>query len=342
MKIRRSLVLLDPAPRTADEIFEPEARRRLDERFEVLERGARPVDAFYAEHLPAASFVVGQPPLDAAAIDGAPALRAVINVEGNFLQNTDYAACFAAGVHVLTISPVFARPVAELALGLALALARDIPRAHQSFVDGDERYGLDGNADARLLHGCTLGFVGFGDLGRAILPLFAPFRPEVLVYDPWLSPELLHREGIPTGSLEQVLSRSDVVMVVATVTADSRGLIGAEELALMPSGASFVLLSRADVVDFEALREACASGRLRAATDVLPSEPLPADSPLRRTPNLLLSAHRGGALRSALSEIGERVVADLALMDAGLPPQNCKRAERELVARLESRPVERS
>ena len=245
-------------------------------------------------------------------------------------------------MHVLTISPVFARPVAELALGLTLALARDVHGAHADVVAGRERYGLDGNRSARLVAGATLGFVGFGDLGRAIHALFAGFRCEVLVHDPWLSPELLAREGFESVSLDELLERADIVHVVAAVTAESRHLIGARELARMPHGASLVLLSRADVVDFPALLDACRAGRIRAATDVFPEEPLPPDHPARTTPNLLLSAHRAGALDGALLEIGERVVADLELMARDLPPQNCKRAEPELVGRLRSRPVERS
>lgn len=182
------LVLLDPAPRTAAEILAPAVRARLEAGFDVIERGGADPTAFYAAHLPRAAFIVGQPALDAAAIASAPHLRAVVNVEGNFLQNVDYPALFAHGVHALVVSPVFAQPVAELALGLTLALARDIPAAHACFADGSERYGLAGNDNARLLDRCALGFVGFGDLGRAILRTFAGFRPRVRVFDPWLSP----------------------------------------------------------------------------------------------------------------------------------------------------------
>ena len=338
----RPLVLLDPAPRTAEEILAPATRARLDAGFEVIERGDAAPAAFYAEHLPRAAFVVGQPALDAAAIATAERLRALVNVEGNFLQNVDYAALFARGARALVASAVFARPVAELALGLTLSLARDIHGNHAAFADASERYGLAGNRRARLLDRCELGFVGFGDLGRAVLDVFAGFRPRVRAFDPWLSPDVLRREGIEPVGLEELLSGSDVVQVVASVTPESVRLLGAPELALMRPDALLVILSRADVVDFGALAEACREGRIRAATDVLPEEPLAADDPLRDVPNLLLSAHRAGALESALLEIGERVVADLELMARGLPPQNCKRAEPELVGRLRSRPVARS
>ncbi len=108
----------------------------------------------------------------------------------------------------------------------------------------------------------------------------------------------------------------------------------------MRPGTMVILLSRADVVDIDALMNACANGHIAAATDVFPEEPLAVDHPLRTTPNLILSAHRAGALQSALHEIGERVVADLMLLSRGLPPQNCKRAEIELVGMMQSKPVE--
>lgn len=336
------IVLLDPQPRLAQDIFSPLVHEQLLADFHVIERAEEEPAAFYARHLPSAEFIVGQPDLTASMIEGATALKAIINVESNFLQNMDYNACFQQKIHVLTVSPVFAQPVAELALGLALALARDIPQAHQSFVESRELYGLEGNQSARLLNRCNLGFVGFGDLGRAILKVFAGFSPTVRVYDPWISPEVLRREGIQPCSLEEVLMLSDVIPVVATVTDQSSQLLGQRELALIPSGALLLILSRAEVVDFDALVEACNAGSIRAATDVFPVEPLPPSHPIRSTSNLIFSAHRAGALQSALFEIGERTLADLQLMKMGLPPQNCKRAEYELVHRVRSKPVDKS
>ena len=117
------LVLLDPYPRTKGEIFTDKLLEELHSRFTVIERNETDVESFYQRHLPSASFIIGQPPLRADELDKATNLLALINVEGNFTQNIDYQACFSNNVHVLSISPVFAQPVAELALGLALSLA---------------------------------------------------------------------------------------------------------------------------------------------------------------------------------------------------------------------------
>ncbi len=335
-------VLYDPAPRTTAEIFSPRDYDSFTQEFNVIENTDSDTSRFFQTHIASADYIVGQPALDTALLSQAKKLKALINVESNFLQNMDYQYCFQHQIHVLTVSPVFAQSVAELALGLTLSLARDIPNAHSRFVDGNEQYGLEGNQQATLINRCKLGFIGFGDLGRAILRVFDGFSPSVQIYDPWLSPEVLAREGLQTASLDTVLSQSDVVMVVATVTDDSTALLQQAQFSSMKPGAMLILMSRAEVVDFDAMLAACASGHIRAATDVFPEEPLAASHPARSTPNLILSAHRAGALTDALLEIGERTLADLRLMSKGLPPQNCKRAEFELVERVRSKPVDKT
>jgi phosphoglycerate dehydrogenase-like enzyme len=107
----------------------------------------------------------------------------------------------------------------------------------------------------------------------------------------------------------------------------------------MKPGSAFILLSRAGVVDFDALMAAVARGHIVAASDVFPEEPLPLDHPVRSLEGFLLSAHRAGALDLAFTRMGDMVLEDMALLDKGLPPQLCKRAERETVSRMRSRPV---
>ena len=132
------------------------------------------------------------------------------------------------------------------------------------------------------------------------------------------------------------------MFVVAAVTSENQKFLGAEAFASMRKGASFILLSRADVVDFDALMDAVESGHIRAASDVYPIEPLPLDHRVRSINGFLLSAHRAGALDIAFERMGDMVLEDMALMDKGLPPLRCKRAERETVARMQSRPVTRN
>jgi phosphoglycerate dehydrogenase-like enzyme len=139
-----------------------------------------------------------------------------------------------------------------------------------------------------------------------------------------------------------VLSRSDFVFVVASVTSDNQGFLGAHAFAQMRKGAAFILLSRAAVVDFDALMAAVRLGHIVAASDVFPEEPLPADHPVRRLPGFLRSAHRAGALDVAFKRMGDMVLEDMDLIDRGLPPLRGKRAERETVSRMRSKPVTRN
>jgi len=166
--VKKPLVLVDPWPRRREMIFTDDQWARLEAMADVVSSdGNAPMAAATVEGaLARVTAILGQTDLPAERIERAPQLRAVINVEGNFFPNVDYEACFARGVEVLCIAPVFALPVAEMALGLALDLARGITAGDLAFREGRERYGLAGNADAFLLSGTTVGIVGFGNLGQ--------------------------------------------------------------------------------------------------------------------------------------------------------------------------------
>ncbi|MBX9455166.1 MAG: hydroxyacid dehydrogenase [Rhizobium sp.] len=335
-------VIFDPEPRAAQDIFTPADQERFMKSHDVVAWNGEDRDAFYRRHLPDADVVISQQPMEKPQLDLAPKLRCIINIETNFLPNVDYETCFQRGIHVIAPSSVFAAPVAEIGLGMALSLARGIHTAHGDFVAGRELYGLEGNHEAELLVGADVGFVGFGDLGRAVHRLLAGFQPKIRAFDPWLSDGALERLGVIPASLDEVLSKSRFVFVVATITTENAHLLNAEKLALMQKGAKLLLLSRAAVADFAALKEAAGSGRIHVATDVFPEEPVAADDPIRQVPNILFSAHRAGALTSALENIGKLVLEDLGQIARGLPPIACKRAERETVMRLRSKPIDKS
>ena len=334
------IILVDPLPRTLDLIMEPDVRARLERlgRLVVSEDGPMP-DATVEAHLPDTVLILGQTALPRERLERAPKLKGVINVETNLLPNIDYAACQERGVWVLTPAGAFASAVAEAALGMALDLARGITAADRAFRAGTERYGLEGNTDTFRFAGAPVGLIGFGDLGRSLRELLRPFRNPVRVYDPWLPPELVRRHDAEPVTLDALLDASRVIFMFATTTSENAAMLGAREFARMPRGAAFLLMSRAAVVDFPAMLDAVRRGRIRAATDVFPSEPVAADDPVRTLEGLLLSAHRTGGTRDALHEIGRMAVADAELILRGLPPQLCRRADPGVAARLRSKPV---
>lgn len=336
----RDVILVDPLPRTLDLIMEPSVRARLEGLGELIVSEDRQMPAEMVErHLPDTVLIFGQTDMPKARLDRAPKLKAIINVESNFLPNIDYQACVERGIWVITPASAFASPVAEAALAMALDLARGITRADRDFRAGTEAYGLEGNTDTFRFAGAPVGLIGFGDLGQEFRALIRPFKNRVRVFDPWLPSEIITREDCEPATLDEVLSQSRVVFVFASVTSENEGFIGAREFALMKPGAAFLLMSRAAVVDFPAMLEAAASGHIRVATDVFPEEPVPADDPVRQTPGLLLSAHRTGGTRDAFYALGSMAVADAELILKGLPPRLCRRADPATAMRLRSKPV---
>lgn len=338
----KPIVLSAPAPRSLDLIFEPDRRRQLHDTYEVIETTEAALATLPAEVLHKARYILGQPPISTDTLMQLKSLRAVLNVESNLIDNMPYDRLFERGVHVLTTGAVFAVPVAELGLGLALDLARGITDADLDFRSGVEKWGGEGNSAATLLSGSDIGLIGYGDLGRALRTVLAGFQPTLRVYDPWLPRSLLVADGVVPASLNEVLSQSDTVFVVASVTSENQHFLGSAEFARMRRGAKLILLSRAEVVDFDALIAAVQNGHIRAASDVFPQEPLPPDHPVRGLAGFLRSAHRAGAMDVAFKRMGDMVLEDMALMDRGLPPMTCKRAERETVSRMRSKPVDRN
>ena len=295
----RPLIVIDPQPRSFEEIFEPRIWARLEELGELAIHegpGRMPAKRFDS-YLPDMELLIGQSDMPKARLDRAPKLRAIINVETNFLPNVDYETCFARGVHVLAPGSAFARPVAEMALGMAIDLCRGVTAADRAMRAGNEKWLLDGAEGCFSLYGASVGLIGFGDLARAFVPLLEPFACPVKAYDPWISDHFMGGFGVAAASLEEVLKTSQVIVVFAAVTSANRGFLGKREFEMIAPGSVFLLMSRAGVVDFPEFLRQVESGRFRAATDVFPQEPAPHDEPARRSEGLLLSPHRAGAMK---------------------------------------------
>jgi len=338
----KPLVVCAPEPRTLELIFTAPELALLRERYRLVETSADAVAGLSPEILGEARYILGQPPLSKKTLGSMTSLRCVFNVESNLIDNMPYDTLFERGIHVVTTGAVFAEPVAEIGLGFALALARGIVDGDVDFRHGREKWGGDGNATARLISGSRIGLIGFGDLGKALNRVLSGFRATVIAHDPWLPPSILADHGVIPVSLDAVLSTSDFVFVVAAVTSENEGFLGRAAFARMTKGAAFILLSRAGVVDFDALMDAVESGHIVAASDVFPEEPLPSAHRVRGLDGFLRSAHRAGALDVAFKRMGTMVLEDMALLDRGLPPMRCKRAERETVSRMRSKPVTRN
>ena len=340
----RPLIVIDPQPRALGEIFDAAAWDRLKSFGDLaVHEGLGPMLAErFDSLLPEMTLLIGQSDMPRERLDRAPKLRGIVNVETNFLQNVDYETCFERGIHVLAPSSAFAKPVAEMALGMAIDLCRGVTEADRAMRARREKWLLEGAAGCFSLYGARVGVIGFGDLARAFVPLIAPFGCAIKAYDPWMSDHFMAGHGVAAASLEEVLGASRVIVVFAAVTSENQGFLGKREFDLITPGSVVLLMSRAGVVDFPEFLRQIESGRIRAATDVFPIEPAPLDDPARDIEGLLLSPHRAGAMTDSLLEIGRQTVADADLILRGLPPLSCRRAQRETVARSRSKPIARS
>ena len=330
----KPIVLVDPHFRRMDEIFSAADRARLDGMVEVVWGQDEPMPPdLAAEALREAVAVVCADWRYGLALESAANLRAIIAVSGGFPDTLDYGRCFARGIRVLSAAPAFGRQVAEMALGMALACSREIVAGDMALRAGSELWGHRGNADTFMLFGKPVGLIGYGGLARCLRPLLEPFGCPVAVYDPWLGAGYLRSQGVTPVDLPELLASSRVIFVLATPSAENRALLSRALLELIQPGAVLALVSRAHVVDFDALTELVLAGRFKAAIDVFPTEPLPLEHPIRTAAGAVLSAHRAGSVKEGLWEIGEMVVDDLEAIVRGLPPQRLQAAQPEVIER---------
>ena len=252
-------------------------------------------------------------------IAASPSLKLVAICRGGPV-NVNIEAATRAGVLVSYTPGRNATATAEHTVGMILASLRQIPQRHREVVDGQWRsdYYIFDNVGAEI-GSSTVGVVGYGAVGRRVAAVMAAFGARVLVYDPWADEPA---EGMTrVDSLGELLAGSDVVTVHARVTAENRGMIDADALALMPEGSVLVNCARGELVDYDAVCDALDAGRLFAAGfDVLPQEPLPPGHRLLRTPRVTITPHLAGASKEA-ARIAARIGAeDIAAFAAGRRP----------------------
>lgn len=284
-----------------------------------------------------ASILIGVPSYGVGDVDekAAPHLKAIMEVGGAHprRESVDYETCFRRNIRVLSCAPAFAKMVAELALGHALAALRNIVDADRRIRRGDEKWGWRGQADICTLYNATVGIIGYGNLARELRQLLAPFNCKLHAYDPWLPDTYLEDQGIKPMALEALLQTCDVSFVLAIPTRENRELLTREKLEQIKPGAVLVLASRSHLVDFNALIELANAGKFRATIDVYPEEPPPPDHPVRETENTVLTCHMAGGIDPAFYDIGKRVTDDVEAIAAGLPPLSMQTAQPEFVAR---------
>ena len=254
-------------------------------------------------------------PFDAAMLQALPNLRLLVTTG---LRNAaiDLAAARAQGVTVCGTRAASA-PAAEMAWALLLAAIRHVPDEAQGLREGRPWQRTLG----RELAGRTLGVLGLGKLGKTIVRYAQAFDMKVVG---WTRTENAARSaalGIDAApGLDDLIARRDVLSLHATLTPQTRGLIGARELALLKPGAILVNTARGPLVDEAALIAALtARPDLTAALDVFDVEPLPLDHPFRRLPNVVATPHLGYVTRETYAAWHQDAVAVIAAYLDGAP-----------------------
>ncbi len=243
--------------------------------------------------------IVGLDPVTAAVLDAGP-LRVVVRF-GSGTDNIDLAAAGQRGAKVASTPGANARSVAELTIGLLLALAR-----HLVLHDREVRSGAWSRHTGIELAGRRLGIVGYGAVGRQVAAIARAIGMEVVASDPFV-----READVPLVDLKALLTSSDAVTLHAPLADDTRGMIGAAELARMRPHALLVNTSRGGLVDERALAETLAAGRIRgAAFDAFEREP-PEASPLLALDNFIASPHAGAATVEAARRTGVAAVREL-------------------------------
>ncbi|MFT3875730.1 MAG: 2-hydroxyacid dehydrogenase [Propioniciclava sp.] len=266
-------------------------------------------------------------PVSSKVMDAMPNLR-VVGVSRAGVENVNVAEATSRGIAVFHVMGRNAHAVSDFAIGMMLAEARNIGRAHHAIKTGEWRKTFSNSAIVPEISGRTIGLVGFGYIGSLVAKKLSGFDVRVLVYDPYTAAEVLTEAGVEPASLETVLSESDIVSLHARLSDDNKGMIGAEQIALMKPTAILVNTARAGLIDEPALAEALRENKIAgAALDVFSTEPIPADHPFLDLDNVTLTTHLAGTTADALANSPFLLMADIAALLTGGKPRFLKNPE---------------
>ena len=297
---------------------------RADATVEVLEA---PDQAAVLSRIAEADAVLVRSGLTAEAATAGERLR-VVSVHGVGYDDVAVADLSKRGVPVAVIDGVNATTVAEHAMFVMLALAKQCFAHDRAVREG--RWAVRSSFAARDVLQKTLLIVGMGRIGREVAKRAAPFGMEVLAYDPYVDAPAMGADGAAKAEdLQAALGRADVVTLHVPSTDETENMIGAAELAAMRPDALLINTARGEVVDHAALCDALKSGAIAGAgIDVFAGEPPPADDPLFGFDNVILSPHTAGLTEECGARMGIATAENaLAGLDGRLDPDLVVNAE---------------
>lgn len=244
-------------------------------------------------------YVAGLDYITADIIEKMPASLKVISRYGAGVDRVDIPACNRKGITLTNTPGANATAVCELAFGLMLSAARNIPSLHRAVEQGQWP-----RSDGMELAGKTLGIIGLGAIGKKLALRAQAFDMTVQAFDPFLDRDFASAHGIADVRLDHLLNTSDVVSLHVPLTEQTRHMINAGSLALMRKGAIIINTARGGLIDEEAAAAALRDGKLRGlGLDAFEQEPL-RDSPLTGLPGVVFTPHTGAHTAEAVFNMG--------------------------------------
>lgn len=240
--------------------------------------------------------------IDRATMLECPNLKA-IGRPGVGVDDVDVAAATELGIPVVIAPGANTRSVAEHAMAMMFACAKDLIRSDREMRKGN--FGIRSSYKAFELCGKTLGLVGYGHIGSVLAGMAAGIGMNVIVYDPFVKREAVEEAGYGyRAAMADVLREADVVSLHTPLTPETRNMIGEAELKLMKKDAILINCARGGIVDEVALNRALDAGRIHSAgTDVVVHEPISTDDPIFAHDNIVVSPHMAGQTREAASGV---------------------------------------
>lgn len=307
------------------EVFSTRALARLERAVELI--GPRPIVEFDSPASRAALakariMITGwnPPRVDGKVIDAAPNLHAIVHSAGTvktFLSED----VLLRGIRVSSCAAANAIPVAEFTFASIVFGLKRAGRFSARLRETHSARDATGMPPIGA-SGVTIGLVGASRVGREVVRLLRNIDVRILVSDPYLPHAEASALGIELTTLDDLCRRSDVLSLHAPLTAETRGLIGERQLALLHDGAVVINTARGQLIDTVALTAQLVSGRLDAYLDVTDPEPLPEDSPLYELPNVTLTPHIAGALGNEVVRLGDLAVDEIERLVFGAPLQH--------------------
>ena len=265
---------------------------------------------------------IGPTRLTARVIENLPACRLIARYAVGY-DNIDVEAASQAGIVVANAPAFCADEVADHTVALMFALARKVLWLDRFVREAHWRESWRSTGPVHRLSTLTLGLIGFGDIGRRVAQRMASIVGAILACDPCATSAAAAQYGVRLAQPDELLATADLVSLHVPLVPATRQLIAGPQVARMKPTAFLINTSRGAVVDEAALAEALRQGRIAgAALDVFEAEPLPADSPLRELPNVILTPHFGWYSNDAVRQLSASVTDSICDLLQGYWPRH--------------------